>query len=380
MSSRLRSGYRALFGRRFFSDDFARPSALFGQRHRFALDAGNGFHRCRDADCRGQRIEWQADGRVITVVMSVRLAARCLRSTLCSAALWAFGSCRTVFAGTLVTGTLVTGTLVSRPLLTLNFGAGTLLAIGRIVTSRAGLAVSPILLRVPVLLPVPVLPWRPVVSRLLIVALVARVALLRALIALRPFLSLRALVALRAVVAILTRLLLLRPRFAWRRVELVAVAVLVETIAVVVAVAIVGLARTIGVRFLIPRAAFGEHTEIVIGKLEIIFGEHTVALLLRITRKRFVFLEQLRGIATRAVVDAVAHFGTATAAVLALAAPAATATGLLAIVDQVIRVLGRGKSKSLFAPRDCRRIRTAGRSTVLPVCDRPRPQTESYRG
>ncbi|MDB5700291.1 MAG: hypothetical protein JWL66_490 [Sphingomonadales bacterium] len=111
------------------------------------------------------------------------------------------------------------------------------------------------------------------------------------------------------------------------------------------------LARAAWVVFLVARAGFAEHTEIMIGKLEIIFGQHTITGLLRIASERFIFLEQLRRVAARPVVDPVATFGPATAAaaaaiaartVLALATPTATATGLLTIIDQLKLVLSKG--------------------------------------
>jgi hypothetical protein len=97
----------------------------------------------------------------------------------------------------------------------------------------------------------------------------------------------------------------------------------------------------------------------MIGELQIIFGQHAVAGLLRIARQRLVFLEQLRSVAARTVVDPVATFEPATTAaaviaartVLALTTPTATATGLLTIIDQVKAVLSKGFSnKSRCAP------------------------------
>ncbi|MDB5714698.1 MAG: hypothetical protein JWO15_2095 [Sphingomonadales bacterium] len=115
------------------------------------------------------------------------------------------------------------------------------------------------------------------------------------------------------------------------------------------------LARTAGIVFLIARAGFAEHTEIMIGELEIIFGQHPIASLLRIARERLVFLKQLRRVTPRAIVDPVATFGPTTAAtaavttgvILALATPTATATGLLTIIDQVEFVLSKGFFKQI---------------------------------
>jgi hypothetical protein len=78
----------------------------------------------------------------------------------------------------------------------------------------------------------------------------------------------------------------------------------------------------------------------MVGELEIIFGKDPVARLLCVARQRLVFFEQLGRVAARTIVDAVARVArpsvTLSAAVLALTAPAATATGLLTIVDQVV--------------------------------------------
>ncbi|GAA4781381.1 hypothetical protein GCM10023219_32130 [Stakelama sediminis] len=75
----------------------------------------------------------------------------------------------------------------------------------------------------------------------------------------------------------------------------------------------------------------------MIGKLQIIFGIHPVALHLRITSEVFVFFEQLRGITAIPAVDTIGAVW-ATAALWPLAAAAATAAGLT-IVHQGLNVL-----------------------------------------
>ena len=52
--------------------------------------------------------------------------------------------------------------------------------------------------------------------------------------------------------------------------------------------------------FLKPRTALAEHPEIMVRELQIIFGIDPIALHLRVTRQRLVFLEELGGIAARA--------------------------------------------------------------------------------
>lgn len=90
--------------------------------------------------------------------------------------------------------------------------------------------------------------------------------------------------------------------------------------------------------FLKARARFGEHAEIMIGKLQIIFGVDPIALHLGVAGKRLVFLEQLGRIAACPIIDAIAVFGTTPGIATTLRAlPATTATAAgLTIVDQVL--------------------------------------------
>jgi hypothetical protein len=93
--------------------------------------------------------------------------------------------------------------------------------------------------------------------------------------------------------------------------------------------------------FLEARASLGQHAEVMIGKLQIIFDVDAVTLHLRIARERLIFLEQLGGIAARTIVDAIAGILTtriATRRALLLPATTATAAGLT-IIDQVLVVL-----------------------------------------
>ena len=101
-------------------------------------------------------------------------------------------------------------------------------------------------------------------------------------------------------------------------------------IALLAIITAIFLARTI---FFIARTAIGDDAEVMIGELQIIFRHHTVTLLLGIARECVIFFEQLRCIAARAVINAIALFGTATPVVAGrtLVTPAATATGLTII-------------------------------------------------
>lgn len=90
--------------------------------------------------------------------------------------------------------------------------------------------------------------------------------------------------------------------------------------------------------FFEARTRFGEHAEIMIGKLQIIFCIDPVALHLGVARQRLVFLEQLGRVAARPIINAIAVFGTTPGIATTLRAlPATTATAAgLTIIDQVL--------------------------------------------
>jgi len=116
-------------------------------------------------------------------------------------------------------------------------------------------------------------------------------------------------------------------------------------IILVVAVEIVAIAA-LAILLLEARPALRKHAEIVIGELEVIFGVDAVTGHLGVARKVLVFLKKLRGVATGAVVDAVAIalVGIATT-LLALTTTAATATVVrLTIVHQRLFVLSLTQS------------------------------------
>jgi hypothetical protein len=139
------------------------------------------------------------------------------------------------------------------------------------------------------------------------------------------------------------------------------------------------LAGTAWVIFFVACAGFAQHAEIMVGELQIIFGQHAVAGLLRVAGKRLILFEQLRCVSARPVVDAVATFGATTAAaaaivatgaILALSTPTATATGLLTIIDQVEFVLSKGFFKQIplcpLAPSYPNRRTISGFTKLLP--------------
>jgi hypothetical protein len=296
---------------------------------------------------------------VIAVVVVRRTICLCSGRGIAAAVETRALHARTFFAGPVITGPVIAGPVI----------AGPVIARGTILARRA-------LLGAPLRSRFAVLPHRTVFAILAlailavpILAVPILVAALRTIIArtvvtLRTILT-RSIFALGAIIAILARRLFLAILLWGPRIELALdlIAVLVELL---LRLGIV-LPRAVGIRFLIARAAFGEHAEIMVGELEIIFGEDPIARLLRVARQRLVFFEQLRGIATRAIVDAIAQFRASVLRALAiLAAPAATATGLLTIVDQADAVLNKGGVQIPFCPISRCRIRTAGRSAASP--------------
>ena len=309
-------------------DDLLRPAALLGHRDGLTFDTHDRLHR-GSVYCRGQCIERQRIA-VIAVIVLRR-----------------FGGTGAWHGGT---GTIEAGTLFPRPIL-----AGTIIT-GPIITLVAILAYGTVFDRT----------FRPRVTvlagRTVVTILVAALgAILTGAILAGPILA----GPILALVAVLTGRLFLAVLLGRPRIELALdlVAVLVELLFLLGIV----LARAVGVRFFKARAAFGEHAEIMVGELEIIFRKHPVARLLRIARERLVLFEQLWGIATRAVIDAIAEFGSSVLRALAiLATPAATATGLLAIIDQADAVLNKGGVQIPFCPILRCRIRTAGRSAASP--------------
>jgi hypothetical protein len=82
-------------------------------------------------------------------------------------------------------------------------------------------------------------------------------------------------------------------------------------------------------------AAFAEDAVIMVRVLQIIFGLDAVATELRIARHALVFFQELRGIATLAIVLAVA-IRPSTEVLGPLAPAAATAATLLSIIDQML--------------------------------------------
>lgn len=95
-------------------------------------------------------------------------------------------------------------------------------------------------------------------------------------------------------------------------------------------------------------ALIGEHAEVMVGELQIIFGVDAIARKLRIARHVAVLFQQLRRIAARPAVDTIAAVALALATLtLAITATAATATAAaLTIVYQMTVPCVRTKTSS----------------------------------
>ncbi len=208
------------------------------------------------------------------------------------------------------------GTVIVRALRAL--GTLAILAFGPILLLGAVLLLRSILLG-------PILPLVAVATLLLL--LLGPILLLTVLL-LRPILAFVAIAFLLAARLLLLLLLL-------QRLVVVAALVVIAFAVVVIAVVVDSLA-TRAALLVELRAAFAEHAEIMIGELQPIFGLDPVASLLRIARETLVFLEQLRRIATLALVAGVAPAIVARHSLgTLLSTTTATATdAVLTIIDQ----------------------------------------------
>lgn len=110
--------------------------------------------------------------------------------------------------------------------------------------------------------------------------------------------------------------------------------------AIIVTVVAIGVIVALAAILFEARTVLVEHTEIMIGELRIIFEHHAITLGLRIARQGLVFLMQLRSIAARTIIDAVAVISTTTGVSPLRSLPTTTATAAgLTIVDQLLAVL-----------------------------------------
>ena len=116
---------------------------------------------------------------------------------------------------------------------------------------------------------------------------------------------------------------------------------LVSEIVVEIAIGLIAVGLVVATRALIleARAAFAEHAEIMVSKLEIIFRHHAIALCLGVTRERLVLLVKLVGVAAGAIVDPVAAICTTALTIRPGPAAAPPAATVLTIVYQRLAVL-----------------------------------------
>lgn len=81
--------------------------------------------------------------------------------------------------------------------------------------------------------------------------------------------------------------------------------------------------------FVLTAAEIGQHAEIMVGKLQIIFRLHTITVQLGVLRQLFIFFEHLGSVSAGAIVDAILVIVAIAVVILrTIIAPAATAAGL----------------------------------------------------
>lgn len=151
---------------------------------------------------------------------------------------------------------------------------------------------------------------------------------------------------------ILTALILTVIVLAWRVLPIFLAAIVCAVIPALVEAAIVAvtiLVIEVGRRLITPGAllfktgaAFAQHPEIMIRKLQIIFGHHPITLHLGIAGKALIFLVKLAGIATRPAVQAVATLRRVIGAVRRARPTAAATAAVLSIVDQLFAAFVTG--------------------------------------
>ena len=330
-----------LFGRHL-RHDLSGPSALAWHGDGFALDTHRqfrslGHHRLRRrldhrAERRRQRVEGQRDLRLVVVVGAIAI---CL------------GGARLLHTGPIIALIAVLARCALRTILTRL--ALVALLLGHAILLRAVLLLATVLLLTVLLLTVLLLRTIVTWGTLAVARLTVTIALHVVALTVVTLTVVALTVIALSVLALIFARLLLRARLLTGRLEIaehVAFAVVAVAVAFVEAIltGVFALRTAIGIRLFVPRARLRQHAEIMIGELQMIFGQHTIAGLLCVARQSLVFFKQLRRVAARAIIDPVAVIDAALTATLptavrSLTAPAATATGLLTIVDQVDVIL-----------------------------------------
>jgi hypothetical protein len=108
-------------------------------------------------------------------------------------------------------------------------------------------------------------------------------------------------------------------------------AIIVAIIELIVTIVLI---RASAVLLVKARTILAQHAKIVIRELEIIFAHHAIALHLGVAGQRLVFLEELVGVSTRAIVDPVTAIIARIRTIRAGPASATTAAVVLTIINQ----------------------------------------------
>jgi hypothetical protein len=193
-------------------------------------------------------------------------------------------------------------------------------------------------------------------TRLVTVAAVIVAATCVAIIAVIAFRTIAAVAAIIAIIplaALRTAIFVIVLACVYAGISLFAfvsdIALIIAPIAIFAAVAVIAAPFALRTAFFLTAAIVGEHTEIMVGKLQIIFRIHPVAIMLGVLRKLFIFFQHLRGVAARTVVDPILVIITVAIVVLRtiIIAPTAAAVGL-AIIHKDLSVLIKCNLISVF--------------------------------
>lgn len=117
------------------------------------------------------------------------------------------------------------------------------------------------------------------------------------------------------------------------------------TIVVRLTTLVVAITVTLRALFVLTGLVVGDHAEIMVRKLQIIFLLHTVAMMVGVLRKLLVLIEQLRRITARAAINAVHRIRIATALIAAVVTTTTTVIVITLIVQGILfLIIGRYRS------------------------------------
>jgi hypothetical protein len=243
-----------------------------------------------------------------------------LRPTVAAVALPITAVAIGIIVGAFVAGTLFTGAILTGPIFGWARGAWPILPV--ILRTLDAL---PIAARTVIALPVfpgPVFPG-PILTLPVFTRAVVALPLLRALIA-HPFRR-----------AIIVAFFIAAGVIAARTAIIHIVAAIVDGVTVTIAVqAIIIITVAAAARVRLAITIIAKQPEIMFGILQIIFGGHAITGLLRITRQRPIFFQQLGGVAALAIVEPRAIIVATSHLLRAWAIVAATPTPALVVSDQ----------------------------------------------